>query len=150
MERFISPNNFPSFFKRYLSQLLTSPSASENGISQETPRAIGKGSIGKLILDSQLSPRLVVPLAMGPNTVGRARCWYRSPRYQGQWAGCIQVTNCCICPSSPSRRLWPRAQPEAHPAGRAETELEAGTVTQPQHGQHSLVCRCTQGLTLAV
>lgn len=61
MERFISPKNFPSFFKRYLSQLLTSPSASENGISQEAP---------KLILDPQLTPRLVVPLAMGPNAVG--------------------------------------------------------------------------------
>lgn len=72
MERFTSPSNFPSFFKWYLLQLLTSPSASENGMSQETPRAIGegKGSTGKLIQDLQLTPRLVVHSPMGHGSTG--------------------------------------------------------------------------------
>lgn len=119
MERFISPNNFPSFFKWYLLQLLTSPSASENGMSQETPRAKGKGkgSIGKLIQDLQLTPRLVVHSAMGHGSTGskysgqsQVLIWQSQVWPRGQWTGCIQVTNCCIYPSSPSRRQLPTAQ----------------------------------------
>lgn len=143
MERFISPNNFPSFFKWYLLQLLTSPSASENGMSQETPRAKGKGkgSIGKLIQDLQLTPRLVVHSAMGHGSTGSKYSgrWYGSPRYapMGSELGASRWQTAAYIQAVHPGGSYPQRRPEA-----------GTSVTQPQGGQHraSKVCRCMQGL----
>lgn len=131
MVRFIGPNNFPSFFKRFLLQLLTISFWKWHVSGHTKGHKKGESSIGKLIQDPQLTPSWAVPLAMGHSST----VWI-------QWA---EPGADLAVPGSRGRELgasrWQTAAyiQAVHPGGsypqhlkhiqeaRPESELEAGT-----------------------